>query len=485
LSTHYVRRHWDFFKGKFVPGDQIAMQIYAANQEQLSIDGIVFTKVQNGSKCYTQKFFVIDGLRHEALLGLDFLRKAKVEIDLANHVLRHRSNVKEVVYLDEPPQVAVGSVTDPRTQSTAFTRYDHEVPKWAMINMPVRLFPEPPPGQYEISSKHLLGRTKGSGDGLWCDGVVKVEYGKPTFLRGLNVGEATLHVRKGDALAALLPPIGVSSRDNLVFQELGEEIALAELPSWDSAPAPAATQSALWVSAIIAADPEAFVQAAKETPKEPRVASGELSGQELRDAQAQVVLDGVADFYPDLDESDMTEEQKRLFTAIVRSKLAAFTPDKEIPGCTDLEELVLNTGTHKPVAIPPRRIPYSQEQMVYEKIQSWLKHGIIRPSSCPWAAPVVVVMKNGKFRLAIDYRELNKRLSDDFLNYPLTLIDSCLDVGWVAVFHHSRHHGCLPPGQGRGVKQAQDCFCVQVGPVRVQPCSLRYQNATGPLVSDS
>ena len=91
-----------------------------------------------GSKCYTQKFFVIDNLRHEALLGLDFLRKAKVEIDLRNYVLRHGSNAREVVYLDEPPEVMVGSVTDPRTQFTAYARYDLDVEKEGMMNMPVR-----------------------------------------------------------------------------------------------------------------------------------------------------------------------------------------------------------------------------------------------------------------------------------------------------------------------------------------------------------
>ena len=164
--------------------------------------------------------------------------------------------------------------------------------------------------------------------------------------------------------------------------------------------------------------------------RDPRVVDGRLTGTSLREevfAQISTVAEQFS-VTADMSESDMSEEDKRAFIAMVLRKVDAFTPHKEVPGLTNLEELHLNTGTHAPVAIPPRRIPYSQESMVYEKIQSWLKHGIIRASSSAWSAPVVVVMKGDKFRLAIDYRELNKRLTDDHMNYPLTLIDSCLDV---------------------------------------------------------
>lgn len=164
--------------------------------------------------------------------------------------------------------------------------------------------------------------------------------------------------------------------------------------------------------------------------RDPRVAAGTLKGHELahelfREVAAVAALFEVT---VDMDESDMAPETKKKFVAMVQRKIDAFTPDKEIPGCTNLEELYLNTGTHAPVAVPPRRLPYSQEPMVFAQIQSWLKHGIIRASSSAWSAPVVVIMRNDKFRLAIDYRELNKRLSDEHMNYPLTLIDSCLDV---------------------------------------------------------
>jgi transposase InsO family protein len=145
--------------------------------------------------------------------------------------------------------------------------------------------------------------------------------------------------------------------------------------------------------------------------------------------QLRAIIESVSlDVTPNLDYSDMTLTDKALFTEMVRSMEQAFTPDKEVPGKTDLVKLSLNTGDHSPVAIPPRRLPYAYEQFVFDKLKSWQQNDIIRPSSSQWAAPCVVVKQGEKLRLVIDYRELNKRLDDKDLHYPITLIDSCLDV---------------------------------------------------------
>jgi hypothetical protein len=40
---------------------------------------------------------------------------------------------------------------------------------------------------------------------------------------------------------------------------------------------------------------------------------------------------------------------------------------------------------------------------------------VIEPSVSPWGAPCVVVFRNGKPRLAVDYRKLNaKTIADEF-----------------------------------------------------------------------
>ena len=60
------------------------------------------------------------------------------------------------------------------------------------------------------------------------------------------------------------------------------------------------------------------------------------------------------------------------------------------------------------------------------QIQSMLNQGIIRPSNSAWLAPAVyTTKKNGDVRIAVDYRELNKRTARDA--YPLPLPDEIQD----------------------------------------------------------
>ncbi|EXX59955.1 gag-pol fusion protein [Rhizophagus irregularis DAOM 197198w] len=62
-----------------------------------------------------------------------------------------------------------------------------------------------------------------------------------------------------------------------------------------------------------------------------------------------------------------------------------------------------------------------------EEIQRLLKAGLIVPSNSQWTSPVVVVeKKNGKKRLCVDYRKLNKVTKKDC--YPLPRIDDMLET---------------------------------------------------------
>ena len=68
--------------------------------------------------------------------------------------------------------------------------------------------------------------------------------------------------------------------------------------------------------------------------------------------------------------------------------------------------------------------------VVREEVASQLDHmqsaGVIRPSSSPWASPVLMVRKkDGTHRFCIDYQQLNAVTKAD--TYPLPRIDNLLD----------------------------------------------------------
>ena len=70
-------------------------------------------------------------------------------------------------------------------------------------------------------------------------------------------------------------------------------------------------------------------------------------------------------------------------------------------------EINLAPGT-EPVSKAPYRMAPVEIKELTSQLQELLDKGVIRPSTSPWGAPVLFVMKkDGSMRLCIDYRELN------------------------------------------------------------------------------
>ena len=52
-------------------------------------------------------------------------------------------------------------------------------------------------------------------------------------------------------------------------------------------------------------------------------------------------------------------------------------------------------GTH-PISQPMYRASSQKREIINSQINKWLEQDIIKPSKSPWAAPVVIVYRNGK-----------------------------------------------------------------------------------------
>lgn len=93
-------------------------------------------------------------------------------------------------------------------------------------------------------------------------------------------------------------------------------------------------------------------------------------------------------------------------------------------------------GTVEPVRQPVRRIPVAMKPKLKEELARLQKIGVIKPVDTPtdWVSSLVVIKKpNGKLRVCIDPKPLNKALKRS--HYPLLVIDDLLpDLSKAKVF---------------------------------------------------
>ena len=80
----------------------------------------------------------------------------------------------------------------------------------------------------------------------------------------------------------------------------------------------------------------------------------------------------------------------------------------------------------KPVSKPPYRMSASESQEVERQLADYLARGFIRPSTLPWASPILLVKnKYGSMQMCIDYRGLNAITIKN--KYPLARVDELFD----------------------------------------------------------
>ena len=114
-------------------------------------------------------------------------------------------------------------------------------------------------------------------------------------------------------------------------------------------------------------------------------------------------------------------------TALLTEFSDVFALDDSELGCTDLVKHVMDTGNHAPIKQQPYRTPIVRRKNMAAMIRAMEEQGVVKPSSSPWASPVVLVpKKDGSVRFCVDYRRLNAITRKDV--YPLPRIDDILDA---------------------------------------------------------
>ena len=119
------------------------------------------------------------------------------------------------------------------------------------------------------------------------------------------------------------------------------------------------------------------------------------------------------------------EQREKLEALLIKFEKPLFAKSTKDLGHTNVVELQIDTGDAKPIKQKPYRTPFSQRPIVEAEVKDMLEANIIRPSSSPWASPIVIVTKkDGTNRFCVDFRKVNNVLKQN--SYPLPNIDDML-----------------------------------------------------------
>ena len=134
--------------------------------------------------------------------------------------------------------------------------------------------------------------------------------------------------------------------------------------------------------------------------------------------------------------SGVAPEQRDKLREIIEEYRDVF-PDTLPKGRPPKRDIVHEINTEpgvEPVNRPPYRLSPAEQDKMEEQVKDLLAQGFIRPSNSPYGAPILFVpKKDGRWRMCIDYRALNKQTIKDV--FPLPRIDSLLErLGQARVF---------------------------------------------------
>ena len=183
-----------------------------------------------------------------------------------------------------------------------------------------------------------------------------------------------------------------------------------------------------WSDVDVYLQPGARVGQVEATEVEPRIRMREAGRQVyveevlVREGGIDVPISDRVDINPAL-----TSEQQGLIYEVLKKHQTGFSVDEDDVGYCDGVEHRVILKDDAPLKVPHRRVPPHQWGEVREYLQKALERGIVRESSSPYAAPIVLGRKkDGRLRVCVDYRALNSKTHKDA--YPLPRIEEALEA---------------------------------------------------------
>ena len=183
--------------------------------------------------------------------------------------------------------------------------------------------------------------------------------------------------------------------------------------------------------------------------------------------------------------SKLAEDLKSLLTQFLRQYRDVFAWKQADMGGIDPTVIAhrLNTSpSFKPVKKKRRSSAPERQKAINEEVGKLLQEGAIREVEYPeWLANVVLVKANGKWRLYIDFTDINKACSKD--SFPLPRIDLIVDatashelLNFMDVFSSYNQISMDPDDQEKtSFVTTQGTYCYRVMPFGLKNAGATYQ----------
>jgi hypothetical protein len=99
---------------------------------------------------------------------------------------------------------------------------------------------------------------------------------------------------------------------------------------------------------------------------------------------------------------ELPEAKKDAQYKVLERNQQAFGFDGRLGHLASQVHINLKPGT-KPISMPPYAALPTKREIIDKQIDLWLLQEVIEESKSPWGAPVIIVLRNGKPWLCIDW----------------------------------------------------------------------------------